>query len=358
MVFVLCSLFLIVCFLFYTGQGIYLAKNSSGQEEVFLIKKGESIREIAAKLESQNLIKNDFFFLFYSFLGGDSRKLQAGEYLVSSSQNIPEITRKFVKGEVIKEKITVVEGWNLRDIGWYFENNGIFQAEEILELVGFPGKDFSNEFNFLEDKPKNLGLEGYLFPDTYEIDKEEGVEEVIRKMLRNFDRKLTLDLREEIEKQGKTIFEIVTMASLLEKEVKTKEDKEIVSGILWKRLENNVPLQVDATITYILRYKTTNPEGVAPRPYGARISKEDLQIDSPYNTYKYRGLPLGPICNPGLDSILAAMYPEDSGFWYYLSPWVAELRSSPASLRSAEDEGTIFSETLEKHNIAKEKYLR
>jgi len=137
-------------------------------------------------------------------------------------------------------------------------------------------------------------------------------------------------LREEIQKQDKTIFEIITMASLLEREVRSIDDKKIVSGILWKRLKNKVALQVDATINYITGKKAT--EGF----------KEDVKIDSPYNTYKYRDLPLGPISNPGLDSILASIYPEDSDFWYYLSTPEGE---------------TIFSKTLEEHNIARVKYL-
>jgi len=120
------------------------------------------------------------------------------------------------------------------------------------------------------------------------------------------------------------------MASLIEKEVKTKEDKEVVSGILWKRLKNNIPLQVDATITYLTGKKTT------------KIPLEDLQIDSLYNTYKYKGLPLGPICNPGLDSIKTAIYPKNSEYWYYLS---------------TPEGATIFSKNLEEHNIAKAKYL-
>jgi UPF0755 protein len=121
------------------------------------------------------------------------------------------------------------------------------------------------------------------------------------------------------------------MASLLEKEVKSLEDKKIVSGILWKRLENNMPLQVDATISFITGKKDAN------------ISIEETKIDSPYNTYKYRGLPLGPICNPGLESIIAAIYPETSNYWFYLST----------------PEGkTIFSKTLDEHNIAKQKYLK
>jgi len=339
---ILCFLFFLFCFLIYLWQGIYLPQNNLGQEEMFLIKKGESVREIAHNLESQNLIKDEIFFILYIFLTGDIKKIQAGEYLISSSQTISEITRKFIKGQTIKEKITIIEGWDMKDIAWYFENRGMFQAEEIFEIAGFPKadysktkdlpepKDFSDEFSFLKDKSKNLGLEGYLFPDTYEINKGERMEEIIRRMLRNFDKKLSLGLRREINQQEKTIFEVIKMASLLEKEVKSFADKKLVSGILWKRMENSIPLQVDATIIYITSKNTT------------KIPKQDLEIDSPYNTYKYRGLPLGPICNPGLDSILAAIYPESSEFWYYLSSPNGE---------------TIFSETLEEHNQAKYLYL-
>jgi len=285
-----------------------------GEEKIFLIKGGEGVKEIGANLEKEKLVRNQYLFDFYVFLTGKTKKLQAGGYLLSPSMNIVEITKKIVSGDVIKEKITIIEGWNLRDIGFYFENKGMFQAEEFWELAG----------------SSNVGLEGYLFPDTYEIPPKISLEDIVKKILQNFDKKLA-PYRNEISGAGLTIPEVITMASLLEKEVKTLEDKKIVAGILWKRLKNNIPLQVDATITYITGKKTT------------KISKEETEIESPYNTYKYRGLPLGPICNPGIESIKAAIYPQDSLYWYYLS---------------APDSKTIFSKTLEEHNFAKAKFLR
>ena len=324
---------------------IYLPKDPASQEtKIISIKKGEGVREISANLKKEGIIRFRLPFEIYAFIQGKAGKLQAGEYQLSPAMNVPEIIKKFVAGDVIKERITIIEGWNLRDIGWYFDERGMFMAEELFEFfTGYPlvdyseaieiprPKDFSQEFDFLKDKPKNLGLEGYLFPDTYEIKMGEGLEEIVRKMLRNFDKKLTPELREEIKGQGKTIFEIITMASLIEKEVRTKEDKELVSGLLWKRLKVGMPLQVDATITYITGKRTT------------KISIAETKIDSPYNTYKYRGLPLGPISNPGLESILAAMYPKNSDYWYYLSTPEGE---------------TIFSKTFKEHNIAKFKYLK
>lgn len=329
-----------VCF----WQGIYLPKDKNLTEEtIFLVKSGEGAKEISWNLEKNGLIGSRFSFRFYVLTIGESGNLQAGQYLLSPAMDIPEIVGKFTSGEVIKEKITIIEGWNLRDIGWYFENKGMFQAEELFELAGFPlidyskaitlpePKDFSEEFVVLRDKPENLGIEGYLYPDTYEVNKGANSEEIIRKMLSNFDKKLVPNLRQEISAQEKSIFEIITMASLIEKEVKTLGDKKIVSGILWKRLKSRMPLQVDAAITYITGQKTT------------KISREETQVDSPYNTYKYLGLPLGPICNPGIDSILAAIYPTESNYWYYLSTPEGE---------------TIFSKTLEEHNIAKVKHLK
>lgn len=336
-------LFLISAFFFIQNE-FYSSVNSNDKEEkLFLVEKGKSLFEISLGLEKKGLVKSKFLFEFYIFLNGRQRQLQAGEYLLSPSMNIVEISGKIISGDIIKETITIPEGWNLRDIGWYFENQGMFQAEELFELVGFPLIDYSKEntlpfpenfdsdYSFLKDKPEYLSFEGYLFPDTYETDRGEELESIVRKMLDNFDKKLTQELRAEINNQRKTIFEIITMASLIEKEVRTLEDKKLVSGVLWKRLESGVPLQVDATITYITGKRTT------------KVSREETKIDSPYNTYKHRGLPLGPISNPGLESILASMYPESSDSWYYLSTPKGE---------------TIFSKTLEEHNIAKVKYLK
>ncbi len=329
-----------ICFVL---QGVYLPKSLSETESIFIVKKGQNLFQIAQNLEEEGLIKNKFSFGLYVSLKGNQGKLQAGEYLLNPSMNGVEIAKKIIYGDVSKETITIPEGWSLRDIGWYFENKGMFQAEEVFELVGFPSidyskttdlpqpKDFSLDYDFLKDKPKNLSFDGYFFPDTYEINRGESLEKIIKKMFDNFDEKLSQELRKEIKNQGKTIFEIVTMASLLEKEVRILEDKKIVSGVLWKRLKNGMPLQVDATITYITGKKTT------------KVLIKDTQIDSLYNTYKYRGLPLGPISNPGLESILAALYPENSEYWYYLSTPEGE---------------TIFSRTLGEHNIAKAKYLK
>ena len=324
--------------------GIFVpVDKGSSQETVFSIERGQGSREIGYNLQTQGLIRLSPLFRIYAVTTGASFKLQAGDYLLSPSLSMADMMRKFTTGDVIQEKLTIVEGWNLRDIGWHLEGRGMFMAEELFELVGFPAidyrksndlpplKDFSAEYSFLKDKPDFVGLEGYLFPDTYLVRRGETLEEIVGKALSHFAKKFDQRLITETARQKKTIFSVVTMASLLEKEVRTLQDKRIVAGVLWKRLSAGMALQVDATVAYLTGEKTT------------QISREETQIDSRFNTYKYPGLPAGPIANPGLDSLEAALYAQDSQFWYYLST----------------PEGTtIFSKTLEEHNIAKAKYLK
>lgn len=326
-------LFFIIVFLSFFAS-VFLPKRFDGIEQViFSIEKGEGSKEIALNLEKEGIIRWGPIFRAYVLVAGKSKRMQVGDYEISPLMSVYQIAEKFSTGETIKTDITIIEGWTLADIGEYLVSKEIIEKGKYFYGVNSPldNKDFSSDYDFLADKPKNKSLEGYFFPDTYEINRDATVEEITKKVFNNFGKKLNTELREEITRQNKTIFDIITMASLIEREVRTKEDKEIVSGILWKRLKIGMPLQVDAAILYI-----TGKKGVS-------ISIEDTKIDSPYNTYKYAGLPAGPICNPGLDSIKTAIYPKDSNYLYYLS---------------APDGKTIFSKTLEEHNIAKVKYLK
>lgn len=337
--------FLAVLVVLTLGLAVYLPKDFGfGEKKILDFKKGEGSKEISAKMEKEGIIWWGPAFRAYVQLKGIAGSLKAGEYEIQPSMNIPQIADKFSRGDVIKKEIKIIEGWNLRDIGFYLENKGMFQAEEFWEKAGFPAvdyrkasdlpapDDFSETYDFLKIKPDYVGLEGYIFPDTYEVGREEEAEDIIIKALDNFENKIGEDIKKEIKSRGKSVFEIMTMASLLEKEVRGQKDKRIVSGILWKRFEEGMPLQSCASISYI----TGKSEAAA--------SAEDKKIDSPFNTYKYAGLPLGPICNPGLESIEAAVYPEKSSYWYFLN---------------RQDTGeTIFSETLEEHNAAKAKYLK
>ena len=305
---------------------------------------GTGLRDIGAVLARHGVVRSRWAFVAYAALSGNAGALKAGEYTFEGSPTIPEVVHRIVQGEryPTERLVTIPEGWDLRDMGGYFEANGIFMSERWWEVAGFPpsqpqssralrsGRDFANEFAVLADKPPGHGLEGYLYPDSYRIFRTAAVEDVVRKMLENFDRKLTPELRNEIRRQNRTIFEIVTVASLLEKEVPHDEDRRIVAGILWKRLAAGIPLQVDASVNYLTGKRATP-------------SAADLAIDSPFNTYRYAGLPYGPIANPGIGAIRAAVYSKPTGYFYYLS---------------SADGTTVYSRSIEEHRAAKARYLR
>ena len=268
-------------------NGIFEPKDLNDIEfKVFSIEKGWGAKEIARNLEEQGLIKNDLLFRIYVMAKGISSDLQAGDYFLSSSMNIPEISQKIASGDVYKIKVTIPEGFNLEQIDSRLAESGLIQEGEILAIA----------------------QEGFMFPDTYYFSLRMTPEEINKIFLDNFNEKINSELKEEISRQNKTLSEIITMASLIEREVRTIEDKKLMAGILWKRLATGMFLQVDA----------------API------------------TYQEKGLPDRPICNPGLDSILAAVYPESSEYWFYLS---------------APDGQTIFSKTLAEHEFNIEKYL-
>lgn len=293
----------------------------SQSQRVFVILQGEGPKTIARKLKEANLISSEFLFVFDVWERGVSQSLQAGRYLLDSSMSVMEIVDAIVFGKVSRDEIsvTIPEGFMLKEI----------ETRAGVKLANFTIADFKNKYDFLADAPASADLEGYLFPDTYFLKKESLAVEMAEKMLANFGDKLSADLRAEIARQGKSIHEIVIMASIIEKEVRTEEDMKIVSGVLWKRLDIGMPLQADATVVY----------GVGRN----ELTVDDLKIDSPYNTYTRKGLPKGPISNPGLRAILAAIYSTPSDYLYYLSKPTGE---------------TVLSKTLEEHNAAKNKYLR
>ncbi len=311
---------------------------TAGREITFNIQKGEDITDISSRLKKEKVIGSPFVFNASALISNSYNNLKAGTYNFTSSMSVYEIMNKIRKGEILKEKVTLIEGWNLKDLGNYFQSNDVFSEEKLYELAGKPGKINSfepranfPEFKFLENKEEGLSLEGYLFPDTYEIKRNEGLKLIIEKMLSNFENKISGELGAKIRNSDENIHRIITMASILEKEVKDYEDRRVVAGILWKRIRNGWPLQADATLNYITG-KTSKD-----------LTKEDLKTDSPYNTYRYYNLPPGPICNPGMESIKAAIDYLNSPYWYYLSTPTGE---------------TLFSITLAKHNYNKAKYLK
>jgi UPF0755 protein len=205
-----------------------------------------------------------------------------------------------------------------------------FDGAGFLEIVKNPSQGIISDFSVLSGKPAGASLEGYLFPDTYKFSKEATPEVIVRKILTEGTEAKLSGLKKTVENQNKSFFEILTMASIVEMEVTTPEDRTLVSGIYWNRIKVGQPLQSDITIAYILGEKKK------------QYSFADTRTVSPYNTYLNTGLPPGPIDNPGLDAIQAAIYPKNSDYNYYLS--------------DPETGQTIFSKSLDEHNANKAKY--
>jgi len=327
-----------IILLAYVTFGSTRAADSSDIEiRDFTIENGQGAMDISANLEGEGIIASDLFFNYYILRDGSGNLLQAGKYELSPAMTIPQIVSIFKEGRVKVEpgiKITIPEGYRTSQIEEVLISRGLAVKEsELQEAAGISAPLAYEIFSlgFLKDLPSRATLDGFLFPDTYFFDENSQLNDIVGKMLINFNEKVPDATRVKIKARGKNLYEVVIMASLIEKEVRTQNDMRIVSGVLWKRMEIGMPLQVDATLVYITDKKT------------GEITNEDKLINSPYNTYLYRGLPPSPIANPGLVAINAAIDPAESDYLYYLS---------------TSDGTTIFSKTLEEHNENKAKYLR
>ena len=305
------SLFFLVAILFITAIYFPLDENSATQK-VVNIPSGTNAREIVDVLEKNEIIrKNNYTIKILTKILKLEDKLKYGEYNLSPSMNMLQILDKLAKGEVITYKITIPEGYTYVQISELLDKKEIAEKEAFLKLV--------------KDSEKNS--EGYLFPDTYEVPKKYGAEKMAKVMLSNFNQLAIenkfIDRAEEI---GFSLDEIIILASIIEKEVKLSEEKNKVSSVFHNRLKIGMKLQSCATIQYILG----EPKEI--------LDENDLKLDSPYNTYLYKGLPPGPICNPGLDSIIAALEPNEEDYLYFVL---------------GENGKHIFSKTYEEHLMNK-----
>lgn len=313
----------------------------------FTVEQGDSVLTIASKLETQDIIRNKYAFALYAYASTAAQRLQAGVYAIKPGMSIRDIVQAFAQGDVLPEsrsrKIRLQEGWTVREMGDYLESQNIVSAEDFMvaagvnpDNVGQGGKKEAKipvsylTVSVVDDKPGYASLEGYLFPDTYEIPPKTTANTIVMRMLQNADTRITPELREEIKKQGKTIFEILTVASIIEEEVPKGYDRPMVAGIIYNRLRKGMPLQMDSTVNYFTGMKKR------------AVSIADTKLENPYNTYRNKGLPPTPIANPGISAIRAALYPARHDYYFFLSKRTGE---------------TVFSRTFAEHLMAKNTYL-
>ncbi|MAG12818.1 hypothetical protein CL630_03340 [bacterium] len=294
---------------------IFLSPPTSFPAEkfTFTIEKGTTLSQVSNLLKEKGLIRSEPFFKTIVVALKGEAGVRYGEYIFSGKENAWNMARRITEADfgLTPVVVTVFEGLTVEEM------SPIFEAR-------FP--------KFNGDVFKRIAKqdEGYLFPDTYRFLPNVGELEIYRTLKNNFTEKIS-GIEDGLKQSGKSLDDIVIMASLLEREARTTETRKMISGILWKRLEIGMLLQVDAVFEYINGKNTF------------MLTLKDLQIDSPYNTYKYKGLPKGPIANPGMDSILAAIYPKESPYLFYLSD---------------EDGNIYYSRTFEGHLEKKARYIK
>ncbi|HOM27473.1 MAG TPA: endolytic transglycosylase MltG [bacterium] len=278
------------------------------------IPENKNAYEVAKILKEEGIIKSTKWFLYWTNKYNVQKKLKSGIYEFSGRTPLKRVIEKLVKGEIALVKITVPEGSNIYDIGEILEKSHLIKDKnEFIEYA------------------KNNNFEGFLFPDTYYFPYNISIESICIKMWKNFKNVFEQIYDEEIhEKNWKKVKEIVTVASIVEKEAGLSSERKIIAGIIYKRLKKNIPIESCSTVEYALGYKKK------------RLTKSDLKIKSPYNTYIYKGLPPTPICNPGKDSLIAALNPINTDYMFFLS----------------KGDGTnYFSKTYSEHLEAIKKYL-
>lgn len=309
------------------------AVDASSEESVRVtIEEGSSVKQIAVLLEEKGLIKSSRSFGIYAKLHGKEASLQAGLFVLSPNQSTPEIIEALQSADSEEMSITIPEGFTVKDIEELLVKKGLIENGAITECL--KTCDFST-FTFLPDASgladRGGRIEGYLYPDTYFVSVQDFVPKFFLERLMSTYKAKVIDVyADEIEASGRTLHELTTMASLIEEETRTDDERKIVSGILWKRFDEGMGLGVDATVRYIVN-----------KPSSA-ITVADLNNGSPYNTRKFRGLPPGPIANSSLKSFEAALRPEESPYWYYLHGNDGQIR---------------YAKTNEEHNLNKARFL-
>lgn len=313
---------LIIFFVLIAGVYVFVKLNlspvsSDTKNKIFVVKEGDGVQQISQNLQDNGFIKDKYAFLIYTIATRQNGKLQSGNFRLSPSLSVPEIIKKLSSGGISDYWLKIIDGSRI---------------EEIIQLfptgLSFTSQDFLNKY-----KTK----EGYFFPDSYLIPTYFNLDQTFEVINKNFNQKFS----QAKENSTSTLIDEdnLILASLLEREGKSLESKQMVAGIIINRLNLGMPLQIDATVLYVRdsRNKLTSKYWQLP------ITKTDLQIDSSFNTYKNQGLPPRPICNPGYNSLYAAFHPIKSDYIYYIT---------------GNDGKMYYAKTLDEHNSNRAKYLK
>ena len=298
-------------------------KKEMGEDRLFIVKEGSTLRGVASGLERDGIIKTRFPVIVWGGLHGYDREIKAGEYILNPGMAPIKILDTLTKGNILTYSVTIPEGFTVKQIADLLHEKGLCDKESFLSSVYDSPVEKDGAIQVTD-------LEGYLYPDTYKLARGISPVSIVHMMVERF-KEQTAPLRERVDGSGMTMDEIVTLASIVEKETGRAEERPVIASVFSNRLKKRMRLESDPTVIYGIEN------------FNGNLTKKDLRRPSPYNTYTERGLPAGPIANPGIDSIRAVLYPSNTDFLFFVS----------------KNDGThYFSKTLREHNRAVRKYQK
>jgi UPF0755 protein len=306
---------------------LFVPPSKTASTKVIFIKKGTHLKKVSEVLKQDGIIKNRHFFVLLTTILGKKTKVKAGEYEFHTQMLPLEVLDALVKGQVKPHLVTIPEGYTLSQIAQLLEDLNLVEKKEFLQKASSPA--FINTLGL--SQLAGPTLEGYLFPDTYHLFREMDPEEVIQMMVHQFKKVFGPDLANRTSELGISEREVVILASIIEKETPLSEEKPLISAVFQNRLKKKIPLQSDPTVIYGIKN------------FSGNLTKEHLLRRTPYNTYLMVGLPPTPICNPGKESLLAAVHPAPVPYLYFVSK---------------NDGSHYFSSDIEEHNRAVWKYQK
>ncbi len=278
----------VVC-LMIVCLGAFLMPSRPGSSVIINVNPGMTAREVAGVLKSRGVISNEKLFLGLLRITGGDKKIKRGTYRLNAGLNIFSVVGKLVSGDVLMVRVTIPEGFTAEQIAGLVEQKKLGDREEFMKIV------------------RERKLEGYLFPETYLVPLYSSEEDIIEMMVKQFNVIFTEELLEKGKKYRFTKNDIIILASIIEREAAKENERSLISAVFHNRLKKRYYLESCATVLYVLgKHKD-------------KLMYEDLKVDSPYNTYRNFGLPPGPICNPGLNSLVAAVNPEDTDLYFFVS---------------------------------------
>lgn len=325
---------LLAAYLSFRRSEIERLAGTAGPPIPFHVSPGETGATIGPRLQEKGLIRDVRLFRLLARHREVDDKLQAGEYLLRPDMDMNELLTALQHGRAPSTRLRVIEGWRAEQIGELLEERGIATLNEFMALV----QRGEYSYDFLQGRPQR-SLEGFLFPDTYELSPDATASQIIQDMLQNFDRRAPPAMRQRAQALGLTLHQVLTLASIVEREAALPQERPVIASVYLNRLRAGMHLDADPTVQYALGCDSQGN-------WWPKLRPEDMEIASPYNTYRHAGLPPGPISNPGLESIKAVLEPANTAYLYFVRN---DLKG---------DGSHIFATTFQEHLANIQKYRR